>query len=133
MKAYSMDLRERIFAARAAGESTADVADQFGVSPAFVRRLLQRYRETGTLGPRAQARRGFAPVLDAHAQRLRELNAREPDLTPAEIRDRLRLTVAPLTVWRALRRLGLSFKKSPSARPSRTGRTSGPPATGGTT
>jgi transposase len=28
------------------------------------------------------------------------------------------------TVWRGLRRLGFTFKKSPSERPSRTGRTS---------
>jgi len=84
----SMDLRVRIFEARQAGETTADVAERFAVSPAFVRRLLQRHRETGSLAP-STARRGAARRLAGHADDLRRLNADHPDLTPAEIRDRL--------------------------------------------
>lgn len=118
-----MDLRVRVFEARHAGETTAEVAERFALSPAFVRRLMQRHRETGTLAP-AGGRRGPVPRLAADADRLRGLVAAHPDLTPAEVRDRLGLGVSPLTVWRALRRLGLTRKKSPSGRPSGTARMS---------
>jgi transposase len=113
--AISMDLRIRIFEARESGESTSEVAERFDVSPAFVRRLMQRYRETGSLPP-SSAPRGRKPQLSGHADQLRRLHAEKPDLTAPEIRDRLGLTVAAVTVWRMLRRLGLTFKKSPSCR-----------------
>ena len=38
MRPFSDDLRLRIHDARQAGESTAEVAERFGVSTAFVRR-----------------------------------------------------------------------------------------------
>jgi len=127
MAAISMDLRIRIFEARQSGDTTAEVAERFAVSPAFVRRLTQRHRQTGSLAPSA-ARRGPQPRLAASADRLRELNARHPDLTPAEVRDRLGVPVSALTVWRMLRRLGLTFKKSRSTPPSRTAPMSERPA-----
>ena len=107
-----LGLRVRIFEARQAGETTSEVAERFAVSPAFVRRLMQRYRETGSLAP-STARRGPAPQLAGRADDLRRLNTDHPDLTPAEIRDRLGVRVSVLTVWRMLRRLGLTFKKRP--------------------
>jgi transposase len=130
MTPISMDLRQRIFEARQAGETTTEVAERFSVSPAFVRRLLQRYRQTGSLAPRS-ARRGRKPLLEKHYDRIRDYQAQHSDLTPAEIRERLRLKVSPLTVWRALRRLGLSFKKSPSMRPNNSVPTSSEPVKNG--
>ena len=123
MPPISMDLRVRIYDARQAGETTAEVADRFAVSPAFVRRLLQRHRRTGPLAP-SSARRGPRPRLADQADRPRAPAAEHPDLTPAELRDRLGVRVSPLTVRRALRRLGLTFKKSASGRPNGTARTS---------
>ena len=113
MAAYSLDLRFRIFEARQSGDTTAEVAERFAVSPAFVRRLLQRHRETGSLAPKSGPR-GPKPTLAPELERLRKFNAAHPDLTPAEVRDRLRLPVSPLTVWRAFAALGLTFKKRPS-------------------
>ena len=118
-----MDLRTRVLAACDDGMGTAEAAEAFAVSEAWVRRIKQRRRETGEVAPRTPARHGPAPVLDAESDRLRELNRQQPDLTPAEVRDRLGLAVHPLTVWRALRRLGLTFKKSRTERPSGTART----------
>jgi transposase len=123
MATISLDLRVRIFEAREAGETTAEVAERFAVSPAFVRRLMQRHRATGSLAP-SSTRRGPEPRLTARADELRLLAAEHPDLTPAEFRDRLGVKVSELTVWRMLRRLGLTFKKSRSAPPSRAARTS---------
>lgn len=118
MAAISMDLRLRIFEARQAGESTGEVAERFAVSPAFVRRLMQRHRQTGSLAAKTGPR-GPKPRLAGHAEKLREIARQNPDLTAAEMRDRLGVSVAVVTVWRALRALGLSFKKSPFTRPSR--------------
>ena len=117
-----MDLRVRVFEACQSGETTTEVAERFALSSAFVRRLLQRHRETGSLAPSA-ARRGPKPRLLDQSDRLRQLNAEHPDLTPVEIRERLGLGVSGLTVWRMLRRLGLTFKKSPSTQQSRNART----------
>ena len=127
MRACSTDLRARVLAGCDDGMGTGEAAEAFAVSPAWVRRIKQRRRQTGETAPRAQARRGPAPALATEADRLMALNRREPDLTPAEVRDRLGLAVRPLTIWRMLRRLGLTFKKSRTGRPNRTART-WPPA-----
>jgi transposase len=110
MKAYSMDLRRRVLADCDDGMPTSAVATKYKVSTAWVRRLKQRRRETGEVEPR-QGRPGPAPMLAPHHDRLRDLVARQPDLSAEEYRDRLGLACCALTVWRALRRLGLTFKK----------------------
>jgi transposase len=123
MRAYSMDLRVRVLAACDDGGTTAEVAETFAVSPAWVRRLKQRRAATGEVAPRRPARVGPAPVLTPHHDRLLALVRTAPGLTAGEYRDRLGVTASVLTVWRTLRRLGLTHKKSPSGRPSRTART----------
>ena len=55
--------------------------------------------------------------------RIRELVAASPDLTLAEIRDRLALAVSLSTLWAAVRGLGLTVKKKSSAPRSKTART----------
>ena len=42
MRVYSMNLRQRVLAACDGGMSTAEAAEAFSVSPAWVRRLKQR-------------------------------------------------------------------------------------------
>jgi transposase len=131
MRPYSMDLRERVLAACDDGMATAEVAETFAVSESWVRRLKQRRRQTGTAAPRVPTRHGPAPVLASQAERLRAAVRDHPGETAADYRDRLGLDVAPLTVWRMLRRLGLTFKKSRCARPSRTAPTWRPPGRSG--
>jgi transposase len=106
----SMDLRSRILAAYDAGGKTAAIARRFSVSPACARRLAQRRRDSGEVAPR-KGRPGPKPKLAAEADRLRQAAKDEPDLSAQEYRDRLGLGCSVLTVWRALRRLGLTFKK----------------------
>jgi len=91
MRPYSMDLRVRVLAAIDAGDSTAEVAEAFTVSPAWVRRLVQRRRETGEVAPRT-ARDPRVSKLRDHLPRIQELLAATPDLTLAELRDELRRT-----------------------------------------
>ena len=110
MQPYSMDLRTRVLADCDAGMGTSAVAQKYSVSTAWVRRLKQRRRETGEIQPR-QGRPGPRPKLLPHEDRLRDLAHAEPDLSAAEYRDRLGFACSVLTVWRTLRRMGLTFKK----------------------
>ena len=48
-QAHSMDLRQRMIEAREEGQTVAQVAKRFAVSPSFIEKLPQRWRECGTL------------------------------------------------------------------------------------
>jgi transposase len=122
MKAYSMDLRVRVLADCDGGMKTNDVATKYRVSPAWVRRLLQRRRHSGETAPRVQ-RHGSVPGWHAYGDRLKAAVAQQPDATLAELKEQLGLNVALSTLWYALAALGLSLKKKSPAPPSRTGPT----------
>ena len=110
MRPYSMDLRVRVLADCDSGMQTGVVAQKYSVSSAWVRRLKQRRRETGQIGPRQQ-RHGPRPKLAGHQEELGALVRQQPDATAEELRTRLKVSVSRPTVQRALRRLGLTFKK----------------------
>ena len=117
-----MDLRRRVLAACDAGKQTKEVAARFAVSPAWVRRLKQRRRErAGDVAPRTG---GGSRGRKIDRDRLAALVAEQPDATLVELRDRLGVAVTPWAVGKALRELGLTYKKSRSGPPSRTARTS---------
>lgn len=123
MEAYSLDLRKRVLAACDAGKGTKEVARLFDVSPAWVRRLKQRRRELNTIKPLPK-KNGPDPLLTPqHRLRLHEAVQRQPDLTLMELKEKLKLSASVPTICRALRSLGLSFKKSRSSPTSRTART----------
>jgi len=118
MKAYSMDLRQRVIAACDSGKPTKQVAKTFGVSTAWVRRLKQHRRERGNIIPRnGGGSRGFK--IDRH--RLAERVDQQPDATLVELRDRLGVAVTLWAISKALRELKLTYKKSRSTPRSRTG------------
>ena len=85
MKAYSMDLRERVLKDADAGLKTGAIADKYSVSPAWVRRLKQRRAATGEVAPRQQ-RHGPLAGWVTHAERIREAvrEAREAREAPGE-------------------------------------------------
>ena len=93
-------------------------------------KLMQRWRQQGTVQP-DRIGGSKRSTLAAHAERVRALLAAEPDLTIAELRTRLAaagIAVSRSAVDRFLAAAGLTRKKRPSAPPSRTVRTSPPPA-----
>ena len=79
MRAYSMDLRERVLHDSDAGMQAAAVASKYRVSASWVRRLKQRRRETGEVAPRQQ-RYGRHPVLASQLHTLAALIREQPDL-----------------------------------------------------
>ena len=122
MQAYSMDLRKRVLEDSQTGMSAQAVADKYRVSVAWVRRLKQRYRQTGELAPRPPINQR-RPRLAEYRDRLADLVRRQPDATLEELREQLGLAVGLSTLWRALEDLKLSFKKKCFTRPNRTART----------
>src|SRR5690242_4689335 len=51
MKAYSIDLRERVVAARE-GRTISEIVEQFNVSESFVKKMLRQHRELGHVEPK---------------------------------------------------------------------------------
>ncbi len=116
-----MDLRERVIVDCDAGLATKAVAEKYRVSRSWVRRLKQHRRERGDIAPRTG---GGSRGRKIDRGRLAALAKAQPDATLVELRDRLGVEVTAWAVGKALRELGLTYKKSRSAPPSRTGTTS---------
>jgi transposase len=112
MGPYSKDLRERVAAAVDHGEgSQREIARRFRVSLTFVFRLLRRRREAGTLDPKPHGGCPPPALGPDELQRLAELIREKPDATLDQLRDRGGFRCSLTTLWRSLRRLGLTRKK----------------------
>src|SRR3546814_6633939 len=112
VRPYSLDLRERVVARVAAGETCRKVAATFGVSVASVVKWSQRYRATGS--PAAKRMGNTRPLL-LLAQRDWVLAriAEKSDITLQELVDALRAAGKRGSygaLWRFLKAEG--FKKS---------------------
>ena len=151
MRAYSMDLRERVLHDSDAGMQAAAVASKYRVSASWVRRLKQRRRETGEVAPRQQ-RYGRHPVLASQLHTLAALIREQPDRTLADLQVALGTSASLATIWRAApsptyrspwvrppvwddlagrETAGLYRKKKRYARPNTIAPTSRPPARSG--
>ena len=84
MAPYSLDLRTRVLRDWDAGMKAEDVAAKYSVSRAWVHRLQQRRRETGSIAPRKQTR-WRTPILTAQLPHLEALIQEQPDRTLAEL------------------------------------------------
>ena len=120
MKPYSMDLRERVVAACDAREgSRQQVAKRFGVSERWIRRLLERRRETNSIAALPQ-NPGRKPKLNERQMaRLQRLVGRRPDATLRELKAGLNIKMTDRALLRALRVLGFTLKKSRSRQRNR--------------
>ena len=116
MAAYSMDLRTRVAHACDSGLPVAAVAARFAVSVAWVYRLLQRRRETGSIRPRQQTKFRGRTLSRAEEERLAFLITARPDATLAELQQALPTRAALSTLWRTIDRLGFTVKKNRSRR-----------------
>lgn len=111
MRAYSIDLRERVLRDSDAGMMADAVAEKYHVSGSWVRLLKQRRRETGEIGPRPQ-RHGPRSKLEPHVHTLAALIAEQPDRTLAELQVALGIAVSLPTICRTVKQLGLPVKKN---------------------
>ena len=127
MKTFSLDLRTRILAACDKHDSTRQhVADRFGVSLGFVKKLLGQRKRLGIVD-NLYFRVGRKQAVSAEQkERMREHVRLHPGATLAEIASACRLSCTIATVDNTLRRMGLTYKKRRCGPPSRTARTSPP-------
>ncbi len=124
MRPYSMDLRERVVAACDAREGTREqIAKRFGVSTSWIRRVLQRRRETGSIAPLPQNAGRKPKLSDRQMAWLKRLVGKRPDATLQELKKGLRVTMSDDAMLRALRVLELPRKKSRSGRRNRNAKT----------
>jgi transposase len=110
----SNDLRERVVAAVAGGDSTRAVAARFGVAVSSVVKWSQRYRATGSVAPGKMGGHRKR-VLEPHRAFIMERLSQTPHLTLHGLKAELAacgVKVSHNAVWQFLRREGLRFKKN---------------------
>ncbi len=115
MRPYSKDLRKRIVEARERGESAEDIAQRYKVSKRSVERYWNRYQTSGSYHSYKKGKPSGS-ILDEHQKRLLKWIKKEPGLTLEQLRERLAeeagVNVSVVSVWKQLKRYGLSFKKN---------------------
>ena len=104
--------------------SKRKIAELFGVHESFIYKLLRQKRDRGDVAPLPHGGGAQAKLSADQLRQLPDLVAATPDATLAELREqrkkRARVAVSLSTRCRGLQALGLSRKKSPSARPKLT-------------
>ncbi len=114
MKAYSVDLRQRVLAAVDRGMPRADIAATFRVSLATITRLVALRRTRSDLAAQSPSGRRRSIGLEQQRALRAQLEA-DPDATIAMHTTRWNAThgttLSQWTVGRAIRRLGWTRKK----------------------
>ncbi len=116
-RSYSDDLRCKILLAYEAGEgSLEELAEDFGVSYGYTKKIRQQQRRSGRMERTPQRYPSQSPLNESRRQKLQEWVQAQPDLTLVELQEKLlqeyglRISLPP--IWRALKKLGLRFKKN---------------------
>ena len=115
MKAYSIDLREKIVAAHLDNHhSIRTVASIFTVSKSLVQKLVRQQKLEGNLKPKKPGKPRLSYLTNAEVE-LRELVAAHPDATLVELceffADKTGNWVGRSAMCQALQKLGLNRKK----------------------
>ena len=115
MKAYSIDLREKIVKAYEQGDtSIRKVASRFGVAKSFVQKLLSINKRQGHVAPK-QLGGAKKSKFDGYAAQLAAMVEKHPDVTLLEYCEYWGAThnhwVSTSTMCRALQQQLLSRKK----------------------
>ena len=127
MVAYSIDLRERVLAAIDASEGTQEqIAKRFRVSSRWIRKLLAQRAETGSIGPKPRGAGRKLLIQGEMSESLRATIAENPDATLDEVREAIGFQGCLMTVWRTIKRLNITRKKSRYARRSNSSPRSSP-------
>jgi transposase len=124
-KALSVDLRQRVVAAIEGGLSRRRAAAQFNVSAASAVRWSERQRENGDVAPERQGGDRRSHRIEAHAQLILDAVAATPDITLAELREKLsghRISASIASLWRFFDRRKITRKKRRRTPPSNAAR-----------
>jgi transposase len=112
----SVDLRQRVVDAYENGDKTVEqVAAQFRVGPASLKRWVAKWRSSGSVAPKPPVGGRPPKLTSACEEVLRTLVEEQPDAYCWELAERLEaktsVKVDEDTVGRALRRMNLTRKK----------------------
>src|ERR1700690_1069935 len=110
MPPYSLDLRKRVLAVVDEGKMTHwEVSLLFKVCPSWIRRLLQRRRETGEIAAKPHNGGRSCKLNDEQRQHLALLVSQQPDATVTELAELLQrdrgVQVSRATICRELQAL----------------------------
>ena len=115
MRAYSLDLREKIISSHEEGTSIRKLAKQFRVSRAMVWNLIKLKRETGSIVPKP-ATGGQPSQLAGKEVELAEMVRQYSDYTLEEYceywDEQTGIRVSPSTMCRELQKQQWSIKKN---------------------
>ena len=112
MKAYPLEFRARVMRAVEEGDQTREeVAEAFGVTTRWIRKLVQQYRETDSIAPLPHAGGREEKFTPERLERLKALVDKKPTATLNELRKASRVPCCLMTVARALQQLGYTRKK----------------------
>ncbi len=118
----SNDLRERVVAAVAAGQSRHKAAAQFGVCPSSAIRWVRLAEQTGEVKPRPRGGDMRSARIEAHAVLIFSLVEARRDMTLMELQAALAeqgVAAAVSTLWRFFDRHQITLKRRPGMRPNR--------------
>jgi len=123
-RAYSGDLRERVYGDVADGRSRRAAARRFGVSASTSVRLARRMAETGSLSPSRQGRPPGGGKLSPYRALLIGWVERDGEITMPELAARLmrerQVVVHPASLSRFLKAAGFTVKKNAAGERGRT-------------
>ena len=122
-KPLSVDLRERVVAAVDGGLSRRKAAERFGVSISSAIRWTSLRRRTGEVRPTRQGGDKRSARIEAHGPLILSLMEARRDITLLELQAALAergIGAAVSTLWRFFDRHGITLKKRPGTRRSRT-------------
>lgn len=123
-RSYSLDLRKRLIARVAGGQSCRGAAEDLAVSASFAVKLAARHDQTGSLEPAPQGRPAGTGKLDPCRDFLIGRVREKPDITMPELAAELEVkhgvTADPASLSRYLCKAGFSYKKNAAGGRTRT-------------
>ena len=113
MKPTPIALRKRIVAARTQdGQSMGKIAERFKIPKGTVQRILERYRDSGSVEPKPQ-NPGRKPAFSKEdLWRLKNDILANQDATLEELRARSRVNVSIVSFHNVIKKLGFTRKKN---------------------
>jgi transposase len=116
MKPYSIDLRQKVLDAHLKNQtSIREIAEKFGVSDSFVRKLLKRHQETGGIEPKPHSGGASAKLTEEHYVLVESMIAQNNNITLVvlckQIEAKTGIRVSVPTMCRILQKLKLGKNK----------------------
>ena len=121
----SVDLRQRVVSAVAAGATCRQAAERFGVSRASVSRWSQQQQREGHVAPKPLGGDRRSGRLRAHVDLILQIYQARPQIFLRELRDALQehgVEVSTSSLSRFFARQGITRKKGRCTQLSRSGR-----------